>query len=63
MKEGENGEEKENGGNGVPQQKKQGGAPVSQWMHPPDALIKGCCNYTSSVSIQNNGGLFATGLA
>lgn len=48
VKEGENGEEKENGGNGVPQQKKQGGAPVSQWMHPPDALIKGCCNYTSS---------------
>ena len=52
VKEGQNGKENEKG-NGVPPQKKQGQPPASQWMHPPDALIKGCCNYTSSVSIQD----------
>ncbi|XP_063961009.1 ankyrin repeat and sterile alpha motif domain-containing protein 1B-like isoform X3 [Lytechinus pictus] len=43
----EGGEEEEKG-NGVHPEKKQGDTPGSQWMHPPDALIKGCCNYTSS---------------
>ena len=25
-------------------------APSYQWMHQPEVLIKGCCNYTASVS-------------
>ena len=25
-------------------------SPPVQWRHPSDALIKGCCNYTASVS-------------
>ena len=40
---------------GVPPQRKQSDTPAGpQWMHPPDALIKGCCNYTSSVSRLTN---------
>ena len=25
--------------------------PCYQWMHQPEVLIKGCCNYTASVSV------------